>query len=76
MFALPALSRHSNDRESGRKQIQAKIMLQFQATDKICAERVISVWKTMLGTTRQHKSTAFACLDDYLEFRIVDCGAP
>jgi hypothetical protein len=62
--------------ESGRKQIQAKMMLQLASTDKTAAKRVTDVWKVMLSTTLRDKSRAVGSLDEYLHFRIVDTGAP
>jgi hypothetical protein len=60
----------------GKKQIQAKMMLQLLSTDKECAEKVINVWQVMLSTTRAQKNRDFESLEDYVEFRIVDTGAP
>jgi hypothetical protein len=51
-------------------------MLQLNATDKVCAARVMDVWKTMLSTTLRDKARDFVDLEDYLNFRIVDTGAP
>jgi hypothetical protein len=51
-------------------------MLQLTSTDKVCAERVMDVWRTMLATTRADKCKDFATLGEYLDFRIVDTGAP
>jgi hypothetical protein len=62
--------------EQGRKQLQAKMALQLLQTDKACAERVLAVWKTMLSTTLERKSDTFTSLEEYLDFRIVDTGAP
>jgi hypothetical protein len=62
--------------KEGRKQIQAKMMLGLTSTDKACAERVMEVWKTMLSTTLRDKSKDFATLEEYLDFRIIDTGAP
>jgi hypothetical protein len=62
--------------KEGRKQIQAKMMLELASTDKVCAERVMDVWKAMLSTTLKDKAKDFATLEDYLDFRIVDTGAP
>ncbi|KAL2021599.1 hypothetical protein VTK56DRAFT_6952 [Thermocarpiscus australiensis] len=61
--------------KSGRKQIQAKMMLQLTATDRKCAERVMDVWTTMLSTTLKDKARNFKDLEDYLDFRIIDTGA-
>jgi hypothetical protein len=62
--------------KSGRKQIQAKMMLQLKMVSKACAARVMEAWKTMLSTTLRDKSKDFADLDEYLDFRIIDTGAP
>jgi hypothetical protein len=60
----------------GKTQIQAKIMTQLTATDKACAQRVKRVWQEMLCTTLRDKDRQFASLEDYVDFRIVDTGAP
>ncbi|KAK4120553.1 terpenoid synthase [Parathielavia appendiculata] len=59
-----------------RKQIQAKMMYQLNATDKVCAARVMDAWKTMLSTTLRGKDKGFSNLEEYLDFRIIDTGAP
>ncbi|KAL2139942.1 hypothetical protein VTI28DRAFT_4454 [Corynascus sepedonium] len=61
---------------SGRKQIQAKMMLQLNQTDKVCAARIMDAWKTMLSTTLRDKSKNFSNLQEYIDFRIIDTGAP
>ena len=60
----------------GRKQIEAKMALQLETIDKGCCERVMRVWKEMLSTTLRDKDTDFRSLEEYVEFRIVDTGAP
>lgn len=50
--------------------------VQLADTDSKCAERVISVWESMLKTTLRDKTCDFDTLDDYLDFRIIDTGAP
>lgn len=62
--------------KEGRKQIQAKMMLRLLSTDRVCAECVIDVWKAMLSTTLKDKSKEFTTLEGYLNFRIIDTGAP
>jgi hypothetical protein len=59
-----------------RKQLQANMMLRLTSTDERCAKRVLKVWKTMLSTTIKDKTKTFNTLEEYLEFRIVDTGAP
>ncbi|KAK3306311.1 isoprenoid synthase domain-containing protein [Chaetomium strumarium] len=61
--------------KTGRKQIQAKMMLQLKEASEACAARVMHAWKTMLSTTLRDKSREFADLDEYLNFRIIDTGA-
>ncbi|KAI9155010.1 Terpene cyclase ATR13 [Paramyrothecium foliicola] len=62
--------------KTGRKKMQAKMLSELQSTDAPCAMRVMDVWKTMLATTWKDKAKIFNNLEDYLDFRIVDCGAP
>lgn len=52
------------------------MMVQLMSTDKICAQRVTKVWETMLETTLRDKASSFASIEEYLDFRIVDTGAP
>ncbi|KAI6777686.1 isoprenoid synthase domain-containing protein [Emericellopsis cladophorae] len=75
-FRLGAAETNRKDVQSGQKQIQAKMMLQLSSTDPASAKRVMDVWKTMLSTTLRHKTNDFGSLDEYLDFRIVDTGAP
>ena len=60
----------------GKKQIQAKMMLQLKSTDKVCTERITEVWEVMLSTTVEQKDRLFSSLKDYVDFRIIDTGAP
>jgi hypothetical protein len=59
-----------------RQQMQAKMVLQLMNTDEVCTERVMGVWKTMISTTLRDKDKEFSSLDEYVDFRIVDTGAP
>lgn len=52
------------------------MMLQLNATDKVCAVRVMDTWKTMLSTTLRDKAKDFCDLENYLDFRIIDTGGP
>ena len=45
-------------------------------TDEICAKRIAKVWKEMIATTMRDKRVDFQSIEDYLEFRMVDTGAP
>lgn len=60
----------------GKTQIQAKMMMQLGSTDRECTKRVKLVWEEMLTTTLRDKDRDFASLEDYVDFRIVDTGAP
>lgn len=51
-------------------------MTQLASVDKACTERVKRVWKEMITTTLSDKDKQFASLDEYVDFRIVDTGAP
>ena len=62
---------------TGTKQIQSKMLLDLLSIDAACAEVVIESWKTMINTTaKQDKTRAFKNLEEYVDYRIVDTGAP
>jgi hypothetical protein len=73
-FTLGKRQSKSEKVKNGRQQIQAKIMWQLNATDKICAARVMDTWKTMLSTTLRDKEKDFVDLEEYLDFRTIDAG--
>jgi hypothetical protein len=61
----------------GTKQIQSKMLLELLAIDAPCAEVVINSWKEMISTTaKQDKTRAFETLEEYVDYRIIDTGAP
>ncbi|RYN20222.1 Fusicoccadiene synthase [Alternaria tenuissima] len=60
----------------GKTQIQAKIMIQLAFIDHACTERVKSVWKEMIDTTLRDKNKCFTHLEEYVNFRMIDTGAP
>ncbi|OJJ72250.1 hypothetical protein ASPBRDRAFT_675371 [Aspergillus brasiliensis CBS 101740] len=62
---------------TGTKQIQSKMLLDLLSIDPVCAEVVIDSWKTMIDTTvKQDKTRTFSNLEEYVDFRIIDTGAP
>lgn len=62
---------------TGTKQIQSKMLLDLLSIDPACAEVVIDSWKTMINTTaKQDKTRACSNLEEYVDYRIVDTGAP
>lgn len=52
------------------------MMLKLFSTDEQCAQRVKRVWKEMINTTLRCKDDSFNTLEDYVNFRIIDTGAP
>ncbi|CAN9449237.1 unnamed protein product [Alternaria alternata] len=60
----------------GKTQVQAKIMIQLASIDHACTERVKSVWKEMIDTTLRDKNKCFTHLEEYVNFRMIDTGAP
>lgn len=62
--------------KEGRERVQARMMIQLASTDAACTKRVKHVWKEMINTTLRDKDTHFDRLDAYVDFRIVDTGAP
>ncbi|KAJ5624352.1 isoprenoid synthase domain-containing protein [Penicillium lagena] len=62
---------------TGTKQIQSKMLLELLSMDKPCAEVVITAWKEMVALTAfRDKSCIFDNIEDYVEYRIIDTGAP
>jgi hypothetical protein len=59
-----------------RVQLQAKILTLFTSIDSACTERVKRKLKEALAMTLRDKNKHFDSLERYLEFRIVDSGAP
>ncbi|KAL4801265.1 isoprenoid synthase domain-containing protein [Aspergillus unguis] len=61
----------------GTKQIQSKMLLELLSIDAPCAEVVIDYWKQMISTTaKQDKQRVFDSLEEYVDYRIIDTGAP
>jgi hypothetical protein len=53
------------------------MLLELLSIDKPCAEVVIQSWKEMAATTvSRDKSSTFDNIEDYVEYRIIDTGAP
>ncbi|KAF7125867.1 hypothetical protein CNMCM5793_002160 [Aspergillus hiratsukae] len=61
----------------GTKQIQSKMIMELLSIDGPCAEVVIDAWKTMIATTAKlDKTRPFSNLEEYVDYRIIDTGAP
>jgi hypothetical protein len=52
------------------------MMTQLASIDKACTERVKNVWKEMITTTLRDKDKWFTDLEEYVNFRMIDTGAP
>ncbi|KAK4119290.1 terpenoid synthase [Parathielavia appendiculata] len=74
-FTLGKRQTMSEKIRTGRKQLQAKMIWELNATDKVCAAKIMDTWKTFLSTTIRDKEKDFADLEEYLDFRNVDCAA-
>jgi hypothetical protein len=62
---------------TGTKQIQAKMVLELMSIDRECGEVVMDAWKTMVATTtKRDKNVQFDNLEEYVDYRIIDTGAP
>ncbi|KAJ5566731.1 uncharacterized protein N7459_010113 [Penicillium hispanicum] len=62
---------------TGTKQIQSKMLLELLSVDATCANVVIEAWKEMVETTATHDKTCiFDNIEDYVDYRIIDTGAP
>lgn len=45
--------------------------------DRPCAEEVIDSWKTMIATTpKKDKTRSLGSIEEYVDYRIVNTGAP
>ncbi|KAK5084535.1 hypothetical protein LTR05_005613 [Lithohypha guttulata] len=63
--------------KAGSKKMQAKMVQGLTAIDPACAQVCIEAWKEMVNTTsRRDKDKPFTSMDEYLEYRIIDTGAP
>ncbi|RAL16768.1 bifunctional terpene synthase/polyprenyl synthetase family protein [Aspergillus homomorphus CBS 101889] len=62
---------------TGTKQVQSKMLLELFSIDPICAQVVLDSWKTMIDTTAtKDKTRAFRDWEEYVDYRIIDTGAP
>ncbi|RLL95672.1 hypothetical protein CFD26_101005 [Aspergillus turcosus] len=53
------------------------MIMELLSVDGPCAEVVIDAWKTMIATTAKlDKTRPFSNLEDYVDYRIIDTGAP
>ena len=61
----------------GSKQIQSKMMLELLSVDPERANVAIDAWRVMVdATSKRDKTIPFANMEDYIDYRIVDTGAP
>lgn len=53
------------------------MIMELLSIDPRCAEVVVDSWKTMIKTTAQlDKDRLFENLEEYVDYRIIDTGAP
>lgn len=62
-------------KKTGRKQMQAQLLLEMIAVDRECALESMRAWAKFLevGSGRQH-AKRFTNLEEYLPYRIMDVG--
>lgn len=61
----------------GSKQIRSKMMLEMLSVDPECANVAIDAWRFMVDTTaKRDKTIPFTNMEDSIDYRIMDTGAP
>jgi hypothetical protein len=70
-----AIEATAETNSTGKKQMQSKMLSEMLAIDRECALVTMKAWAKFveIGSGRRH-DTAFATLDEYLLYRIVDVG--
>lgn len=76
MFTLESTEATTAHLKAMRKQLQAKMMVQLTSIDSECSKRIMREWEIMLARTLKEKDNNFQTLEEYVDFRIVDTGAP
>jgi len=64
------------DPQLGKKKLRAKMTRELLAVDPVRGRDCLAEWQNMIDTTHREKKTEFANVDEYVDFRVVDCGAP
>lgn len=68
---------HARQSAIGARQIQSKMINELLSIDKPCAEVVIKSWKEMAAlTASRDKTCIFSDIMEYVDYRIIDTGAP
>lgn len=63
--------------KTGSKIMQEKMVNELMRIDPACAAVCVQAWKEMVDTTsKRDKDKMFTSMDDYLEYRMIDTGAP
>lgn len=63
--------------KKGSKIMQEKMVKELMRLDPKCASVCVQAWKEMVDTTsKRDKSVMFRSINEYLEYRMVDTGAP
>ena len=61
--------------DSGNQRIQKKMMSQMVEIDKEGAERILASWKQWSQHSLTFKGARFESMEEYMEFRVIDCAA-
>ena len=74
-FEQGALNGSIDSKHSGKRQIQANLLLEMLKIDRERALTSMKLWARFveLAAGRQH-DTQFASLDEYIPYRIIDVG--
>ncbi|OBS27869.1 hypothetical protein FPOA_01811 [Fusarium poae] len=62
--------------EAGLRFLYERCISRLLQTDEVCAKRIAKAWKDAIDTTIRDKRIDFQSVEDYLEFRMIDTGAP
>ncbi|KAH7041405.1 isoprenoid synthase domain-containing protein [Microdochium trichocladiopsis] len=64
------------DPQLGKKKLRARMTRDLLAIDPVRGRECLAEWQNMIDLTHREKTTSFASVEEYVEFRLVDCGAP
>ncbi|CAF3475644.1 unnamed protein product [Fusarium graminearum] len=62
--------------EAGLRLLYERCISRLLQTDEVCAKKIAKTWKDAINTTTKDKNVDFQSIEDYLEFRMIDTGAP
>ncbi|KAF5246881.1 hypothetical protein FAUST_1066 [Fusarium austroamericanum] len=62
--------------EAGLRLLYERCISRLLQVDEVCAKRIAKTWKNAIETTTKDKNVDFQSIENYLEFRMIDTGAP